>query len=67
MAKPHQLKEVERVRGEQLSVSIPALVNEGGQLYAALVLGVSQATVSTWLKQNGFRKVTKWEREADVR
>lgn len=62
MAKPHQLKEVERMRGKPLDQDIPALVNERGQLHAALVLGVSQATISGWLKSNGFKKTVKWEK-----
>lgn len=62
MAKPHQLKGIERDRGEKLDSVVPRLVNTYGQLGAALRLGVSQAAVSMWLKRNGYVRVTRWEK-----
>ena len=50
-----------RVKGLQqkygdLHRVIPRLVNEGGQLKAAKVLGLSPATINKWLKDNGYQK-----------
>jgi len=39
---------------------IPSLVNEGGVMYAAAVVGVSPATISRWLKTNGCAVQTVW-------
>ncbi len=63
MAKRYKLREVERLEGDLHEV-IPKLVNQGGQSFAALVLKVSQATISTWLKDNGYRKIERWEKSA---
>lgn len=63
MAKRHKLREAERLEGDLHRV-IPKLVNQGGQALAAQVLKVSQATISTWLKQNGYRKIERWEKTA---
>ena len=62
MAKRFQLKEAERGRGESMDVTIPALVNKGGQAYAAFMLGVSQSAVSQWLKKNGYKQVIRYEK-----
>jgi hypothetical protein len=61
MAKRYKLREVERLEGDLHEV-IPKLVNQGGQAFAAIVLKVSQATISTWLKSNGYRKIERWEK-----
>lgn len=64
MAKPNKLLDIERERGDLHQV-IPALVNQnnGLQTVAARILGVSAVTISLWLKKNGYRPVTRWERE----
>lgn len=62
MAKPHRLKSIERDRGETLDFVLPRLVNTYGQLGAGLRLGISQASVSMWLKRNGYVRVTRWEK-----
>ncbi len=41
---------------------IPDLVNDYGQIKTGLLLGVSSATISRWLRQHGYRLVMKWER-----
>lgn len=63
MAKRHKLREVARLEGD-LHAVIPNLVNQGGQALAAQVLKVSQATISNWLKSNGYKKVERWEKGA---
>jgi hypothetical protein len=63
MATRYKLREVERLEGD-LNEVIPKLVNQGGQAFAAIVLKVSQATISTWLKTNGYKKVERWEKSA---
>ena len=60
MAKPHRLKELEKEHGP-LDELIPRLVNElGGQKEAAEFLGISQATISTWLKEHGYLPITQY-------
>jgi len=63
MAKRYQLREIERMGGD-LHKIIPLLVNQGGQKGAADTLCVTQATISRWLKMNGYRKVQRYERTA---
>jgi hypothetical protein len=65
MAKRFQLREVEKVRGSPVAIDIPALVNEGGQPYASQVLGVSQATISKWLQDNGYIRVVRYEKVSE--
>lgn len=58
MAKPHRLREIEQEHGE-LEQVIPKLVNKlGSQKAAADKLGLSQATISTWLRDNGYEPQT---------
>ena len=60
MAKPYRLKEVEQQRGNLHKV-IPELVNElGSQKAAADALGVSQATISIWLRENNYQPKTTY-------
>lgn len=59
------LPDVERAHGN-LETVIPETVNRfnGNQRRAAEFLNVSSATISRWLKENGYRPVVRWEREA---
>lgn len=63
MAKPNRLREVEQQHGDLHKV-IPALVNLHGQAEAGRLLGVSSATISMWLKANGYRQEVRYVREA---
>ncbi len=55
MAKPHRLPEIEQEYNQPLDQLIPDTVNKlGSQKLAAEQLGISQATISTWLKENGY-------------
>lgn len=55
MAKPYRLQAVEQEHNTPLEVLIPQTVNRlGSQKSAADELGISQATISTWLKENGY-------------
>lgn len=59
MATPNKLQALEQERGNLHDV-IPALVNERGQAGAAAALGVSSATISVWLKENGYRQSVRY-------
>lgn len=61
MAKPNRLRELEAAHGNLHDV-IPDLVNQKGQAGAAAALGVSGATISTWLKDNGYKQVIRYIR-----
>jgi len=67
MATPYRLQEVEQEYNVPLDVLIPSLVNElGSQKAAADKLGISQATISTWLKENSYvQKVTYVKAESE--
>lgn len=55
MATPNRLQAIEQEHNTPLGELIPRLVNElGSQKDAADALGISQATISTWLKENGY-------------
>lgn len=55
MAKPYRLREIEQEQGQPLGDLIPALLARlGTQKAVADCLGVSQATISTWLSENGY-------------
>jgi hypothetical protein len=62
MAKPYRLRDLESQYGD-LNKIIPPLVNLGGQKYAATQLTCSVATISTWLKDNGYVGKTTYVRE----
>ena len=57
----YRIKQIEREHKDLHSV-IPKLVNEHGQAQAAQLLGISQTTVSKWLKDNGYVRVIRFER-----
>lgn len=61
MAKPYRVTELEQQFGD-LHKIIPPLVNEVGQAETARRLGVSQATISVWLKANHYESKTVYER-----
>lgn len=61
MARPGKLTKLQERHGD-LHAVIPPRVNERGQAEAARELGVSAATISTWLKDNGYRMVIRYER-----
>lgn len=61
MAKPNRLKALVE-QGIDLEKEIPRLVNEMGQDGAARQLGVSQFTISTWLKANGYQMRIVYEK-----
>lgn len=65
MAKRDVLQELEKVYGD-LNKIIPPLVNEGGQELAARQLNTTQATISNWLKHNGYMKKTEWVKEGEL-
>lgn len=61
--KPYRLEEVEQEHGQPLDVLIPRLLQElGSQKAAADYLGVSQASISVWLRDNGYQSKTVWEK-----
>ena len=66
MAKKDTLKRLEAEQGD-LHKIIPKLVNDGGQAYAAHQLNTTQATISRWLKTNGYSVKTFWVLDADAR
>lgn len=63
MAKRFRLRDVEQTHGN-LDAVIPALVNQHGQKDAAAALGVSQYTISTWLKEHGYVQVVRYVKAA---
>lgn len=65
MAKRFVLRELEQKHGDLHKV-IPPLVNDHSQAEAARILGVTQATVSLWLRKNGYVKREAWERDSEA-
>lgn len=65
MGKRFRLKELEKEHGD-LNKVIPALVNSKGQAGAAQTLGVSQATISNWLREEQYHEVRRWERQDET-
>lgn len=61
MAKRFKLKEVQEQKGD-LGTVIPDLLkaHNGSQKDVAEELGVTQATISNWLKENDFIQVKQW-------
>ena len=53
MAKRFRLRDAAKEHGELIKV-IPSLVNQHGQAETGRILGVSPATISLWLKANGY-------------
>lgn len=55
MARRNRLPEIEKEHNESLHTLIPRLLDEfGTQKAVADHLGISQATLSVWLRDNGF-------------
>lgn len=55
MATPYRIRAVEKANDAPIDRLIPDLVNAlGSQKAAAAQLGLSQATISTWLKMHGY-------------
>jgi DNA invertase Pin-like site-specific DNA recombinase len=66
MAKPNRIKELEVQHGDLTQV-IPRAVNQAGSVKeAAKRLGVSDSTLSVWLKKNGYRLITICMKEMQV-
>lgn len=59
MGTPRKVKKLEAKHGN-LDEVIPALVNDLGQKEAGERLGVSESTINTWLKKNGYKRVTQY-------
>lgn len=59
MAKRYVLAELEKQYGNLENV-IPKLVNTGGQAYAAHQLNTTQATISNWLRSNGYEMLVTY-------
>lgn len=59
MATRNKLKDV-------LPQEVARLSNQGGQKHAADVLGVSQASISTTLKNAGYIRVSVWKPRTDA-
>ena len=67
MAKPHRLREIEQERGQPLAELIPALLDRfGTQKAVADHLGVSQATISTWLSENNYVQKVIYVKEGET-
>ena len=64
MAKRNRIPEVEQERGVPIDQLIPDLLNRlGSQKAVADELGLSQTTISTWLKENGYVPKTVYVKE----
>lgn len=65
MAKRFRLRELEQEWDEPLNNLIPRLLaqHKGQQTVVARELGVSQASVSGWLRKNGYRQVVSWQKQ----
>lgn len=59
-----RVREVQKKYGDLHRV-IPRLVNEQGQVNTAKLLGLSPATISKWLKDNGYIRVSQYIRRDD--
>lgn len=66
MAKPNRLQELEQEHHTPLAQLIPQTVNTlGTQQAAAAALGISQTTISTWLKENGYAPKTIYVKKGE--
>ena len=63
MARKNKFKELENTRGKPLDRIIPELVNQHGQIGAARELGMSQASISEWLKDNHYVKLITYVKD----
>lgn len=59
-----KLKIVESEKGD-LHEIIPRLVNQKGQRQAGIELGLSAATINSWLKRNGYIKKIQYIRSQE--
>jgi hypothetical protein len=60
MAKPDKLKEIEREYNEPLESLIPRVVAEEGSISgAAARFRVAANTIHNWVKNNGYRLITR--------
>lgn len=59
MAKPNRLKELSAEHGDLEALIVP-IVNEAGQGEAARRLKISTATISTFLKKQGYVQVVRY-------
>jgi hypothetical protein len=62
MAARFKLKEAEKKHGDLTQV-IPPLVNAFGQAETARRLGVSQFTISRWLKMHGYKSIITYQKQ----
>lgn len=65
LARPYKIPELEDRHGDLHKV-IPPLANKHGQNEAARILGISQSTVSHWLKSNGYKQIRQWVKDAQT-
>jgi len=66
MAKRGKLDELQKA-GWDLEKTIPAMVNSGGQKRAADELGVTQASISNWLKKQGYTQIIRYVKSEKVK
>lgn len=62
MPRPNKIEEVAKQRGKPADSIVLPLVNKGGQKLAAYHLGVTQSTVSDWLRDNGYVSRIFWQK-----
>lgn len=62
MARRFRIRDLEEKYGDLHKV-IPPLADDVGQAETGRRLGVSSATISNWLKNNGYEPVTKYVRK----
>lgn len=64
MGKRYKLRDIEQATGKPLEQVIPPLVNSMGSAKdAAKRLGVSDGTIITWLRENGYRRITQYVKQ----
>lgn len=63
MSRPNKIEEIAKERGKPADSIVLPLVNKGGQKLAAHHLGVTQSTVSDWLRDNDYASITYWTKK----
>lgn len=64
---PYIWGEIEQKQGRPLDRLIPDLLDQlGSQKAVADHLGISQASLSRWLKENGYQAKVVWEKVNDA-
>lgn len=58
----YRINELEKEHGD-LHALIPEMVNKHGVTKTAAALSISAATISRWLKTNGYKQITTYIRE----